>query len=272
MKFSCFEPSPALQPFIKCFWTLESELGELEGTTYRLIPDGYCELMFHRKSAWQMAINGQNDKISHSSFFIGQFSRYLDLTIPEQLSVFCIKFHPWAAAGFLGFPIHEITDHILPIDELPGHKYQQLASLIFNAPTTGAALQAAELFFKQKLPAFNNESFVTPAAKIILQSKGQLKIEELMNKVFISQRRFEQRFKEQVGVSAKYFSRITRISNATGKLRDMPNVSLKDIAYDYGFYDPAHFSREFKNFTDFTASEFKKRIKPSGMLLNFNVS
>ncbi|MCG9579429.1 helix-turn-helix domain-containing protein [Vibrio tubiashii] len=76
-----------------------------------------------------------------------------------------------------------------------------------------------------------------------------------------NQRQVERRFRQWLGMSPKYFQRLRRVHSSLSKLRENPDVSLADFAFEHGFSDQAHMTREFKAFVLTTPGEMSRRIK-----------
>ena len=76
----------------------------------------------------------------------------------------------------------------------------------------------------------------------------------------LSRTAFFTRFREITGTSpAEYFQGL-KVEAAKGQLTDTVK-SVKEIAYDLGFFDPYHFSRVFKKAAGRAPSYFRKRYK-----------
>ena len=78
----------------------------------------------------------------------------------------------------------------------------------------------------------------------------------MLTELHISQSALEKRFRQIVGASPKKFASIVRFKN-TIKTYDQ-NKSLTDLGYEAGFYDQAHFIKEFKHFTGDSPETFFK--------------
>jgi AraC-like DNA-binding protein len=64
-----------------------------------------------------------------------------------------------------------------------------------------------------------------------------------------------------VGLPPKTMARILRFDRAVQRLRaDHPDFA--QIAIDCGYYDQAHFNREFREFSGMTPSQFLARRDP----------
>jgi AraC-like DNA-binding protein len=94
------------------------------------------------------------------------------------------------------------------------------------------------------------------AIQEIKKHQGNRRIIDLASDSFLSQKQFNRCFKEFSGFNPKTFARIIRFESA---LRNRPYFpSLTDLALNSGYFDQAHFIREFKELTDFSPGAFWK--------------
>ena len=76
-----------------------------------------------------------------------------------------------------------------------------------------------------------------------------------------SRRHLAARFRDEVGVSPKALARLLRFERA---LELLGTRTLADIAYECGYYDQAHFNRDFRAFAGATPGELLARRLPDG--------
>jgi AraC-like DNA-binding protein len=88
----------------------------------------------------------------------------------------------------------------------------------------------------------------------IKDTNGNLRIKELATSLAISQDPFEKRFRRVIGTSPKQFSNIVRLKHVIEGYQ--PALSLTDTALAAGYFDQAHFIKEFKSFTGQTPKDF----------------
>ncbi|MCZ2604159.1 helix-turn-helix domain-containing protein [Bacteroides fragilis] len=136
-----------------------------------------------------------------------------------------------------------------------GLSYNDIKNLtINNLVITGKEdeierLNYIEEYLLGKLNCLNNidKQFIY-VAEYIRMTNGMVLVNELLDKVCLSQRQFERQFKNLTGMTPKMFSSITRFSLSEKYLRLHPNESLFSVALDCGYYDHSHLIREFKRF------------------------
>lgn len=80
------------------------------------------------------------------------------------------------------------------------------------------------------------------------KSQGQISIQDLSASHKISQRKMERLFLERVGLSPKLYSRLIRFTYVF-KLLNQQSLSKAEISYLSGYFDQAHFNKEFREFT-----------------------
>ena len=107
MIFKEYPVSKNVQEIIASFWTLQSDPENEALTSYRFIPDGYVDWIFHLEEPWSYCIPSKDaEKKKYTSHIFGQIKNYLDLTLPSgSLFLFGVKFHPWAARHIWKFDL-----------------------------------------------------------------------------------------------------------------------------------------------------------------------
>jgi AraC-like DNA-binding protein len=81
------------------------------------------------------------------------------------------------------------------------------------------------------------------------------KITSVASRYGITSRYLQKLFLQHTGLTPKLYSKINRFQNSL-MLVSKKESSLTSIAYECGYFDQAHFIREFKSFTGLTPSEF----------------
>jgi transcriptional regulator GlxA family with amidase domain len=78
----------------------------------------------------------------------------------------------------------------------------------------------------------------------------------LAAKVDISQRRFIQIFRDEVGLTPKLFCRVQRFQEVLKIVEKGGVVDWLDIALLCGYFDQAHFNHDFRAFSGITPTEY----------------
>ena len=97
------------------------------------------------------------------------------------------------------------------------------------------------------------------AVSAIARSKGNVALKGLQIELRLSERSFERKFKEYIGISPKLFSRICRFQASLKQLRNNDFSKLSDVAFENEYADQSHFIRAFKEFAGFSPFQYQKQ-------------
>ena len=86
----------------------------------------------------------------------------------------------------------------------------------------------------------------------------QRRMSEVALDLGIHRRSLERLFWEHVGISPGSYARIHRITKAARLIGGPNGPNALDFALDHGFYDQAHFNRDFKEIVGLSPSEYRK--------------
>ncbi|WP_186774478.1 helix-turn-helix domain-containing protein [Chitinophaga pinensis] len=97
------------------------------------------------------------------------------------------------------------------------------------------------------------------ALQLLQEGDTTLSLQQLQQQLHITERSLERLFREQIGLSPKLISRITRFQKTLHALSQPDADSLAAIAYKYDYSDQSHFIREFKTFSGTTPQQFRQQ-------------
>ncbi len=92
------------------------------------------------------------------------------------------------------------------------------------------------------------------ALNIILKNFGVVNVQSDLD-IGLSQRQLRRYFEYYVGDTAKTFSQVVRFQNILNAKPSTQSLRQNKIFFDLGYYDQAHFIKEFKNFYGVTPSK-----------------
>jgi len=235
-------PHPALRPYIHCYWELYTGAALAEPYTYRVVADACMDIFFETDAPERNYIMGFSD--CFTQFPLGKHFRYTG-----------IRFLPGMFPLFSKLDASELHNRAEPLQHiLPGTA--RFLSDAFNTYNTSARLCARlDAWFLQLLPGIQQQPDPRFAAALqrILQNGGNTLVEKELD-TGISSRQLRRLFRFYTGDSAKTFSQVVRFQYF------LQSRQYTDKAFfDAGYYDQAHFIKEFRNFYGTTPGQaFKK--------------
>jgi Domain of unknown function (DUF6597) len=75
---------PALAPFVKCIWSVESDRAIYDAPRERILPDSCVELVFHFNDPFLSHFSDGESAVQPRSFLVGQMKRFLEIAICEK--------------------------------------------------------------------------------------------------------------------------------------------------------------------------------------------
>jgi AraC-like DNA-binding protein len=148
------------------------------------------------------------------------------------------------ALALLG-DVAAFNDTVVPLDEVLGAAGRRLLEQLADAPSWEERLARLDVSLAGiDLPAFSPE--VIWLRRQLEASKGQARVEPLMDETGRSRRFVTDAFRRQYGVPPKTYARVLRFEHATSLLLERAgDRTMADVAMAAGYYDQSHLTREF---------------------------
>ncbi|SFQ76803.1 helix-turn-helix domain-containing protein [Hymenobacter arizonensis] len=183
--------------------------------------------------------------------------RRIGLRYTAPTGIFGILFRPCGFNRLLGVSVPTETQLPNGADDAVGRFIQALAQQVSAAPTHTQRVAAAETLMLAELSRREPQALVIEALiTFVLERHGQLNVAEMAQKSNLSRRQLERRFRDALGVPPKLFAEMTRFAYVFRLLHEQPQANWADITYACGYFDQAHFIREFRRFTGETPKAY----------------
>jgi AraC-like DNA-binding protein len=239
-----------LKPYIKTFMLIETEYGMVNN----ILPDTSIVMAFRFKG--QVTLTGKD--ASHNlpaAVITGIRESGCLIQYANNTSNLLVIFKEGGAAAFFKEPLHELGGINVSLDYLiQRDKVMAVEDALANATNNSQRLTIVEQFLLSELKKPQSDALVQEAIKKIQLSKGDIKIKNLLSDLPISRDPFEKRFRRITGTTPKQFSVIIRLKNLIDNYSGFN--SLTDAAHAAGYFDQAHFIKDFKSFTGKTPHDF----------------
>jgi AraC-like DNA-binding protein len=224
----------------------------------RVLPDGAVRLVFNLGTG---APNGL-DAAAASALVIGAQVAPTLVRLRGAMDGLSVTLRPGATQALFGLPAGAIEGTTVPLEDLWRGGAAQLLEQLSSAADDAARLRALQTALRGRLHAHGSTSaeLVTQAAVLLRGANGPRTVRDVAAALGISERRLQQLFHAQVGLSPRTFSRLQRLHGMLRVLRRHPmQAAWADIAAAGGFYDQAHLANEFRALCGMTPSEFMRR-------------
>lgn len=180
----------------------------------------------------------------------------------SPLDGFVVAFLPHGFADLFQYDVSKTTDQLPDFYGLFEKEGRQLYNDIHAAPDFEKKMEVANRFFLERLPAQDNSGQILRAVMKIIDTNGLVDMEQLAAEANMSWKTLERHFRTRVGVTPKMYARFKRFHNALSLLNAPEPKSWLEIALLCGYYDQAHFIKEFREFTNQNPSAFSPMHYP----------
>lgn len=255
IKFSRIPPSSNLKKIVKWYWHISSR-GPLHTTHDEFMhPDGSLGLVFN----WGDELELNHGRYPQSAVIDSVNAHSKQLRLAGNVEMFGVLFYPGGAYPIFGVPISVLSESSLTTYRFRGSPLVQLHEQLYNQPTFEGKAALMETWLIQRLqePALLSP-LIQPSLKLIQRFDGQIPIKRVAEEGNVTLRHLERLYKEQVGLSPKKIARLFRVRRARAALKQ-PELQASHITYTCGFFDQAHFIREFKAVVGMTPGLYRAR-------------
>ncbi|MFB9080202.1 helix-turn-helix domain-containing protein [Flavobacterium procerum] len=252
MKFDKYFPTEQLTPYIKYFVVSENEFEN----EYKVFPSSGLVIGFQYKGVLAAIKNNSESKLAAAGI-TGLTDSCKIFKNSSNTGTVLVYFTEIGFTHFASHPANELFNLSLSLDDVfDKNSITEVEEKLAAADTDKLRIKIVEQFLASQLKDVQTDKLIVEAVKLIYQSNGTIRIKELNEKLCISQSPFEKRFRKVVGTTAKKFASIVRFNTVLDNLSQ--TKTLTEICYQNNFFDQAHFTKDFKQFTGDTPENFKR--------------
>jgi len=245
------QPSEALKPFVECFWT---RVGR-PGLDTRVLPDGAVDIIFDLAAP----------SSPMAAFVVGTMTAPVVVKPLRACDYVAVRFRPGGAQPLFGNSLRELTDHRVGLGSIwsaqVASEWIQRLKETESAP--GRARLLEQLLIGRIAGSAPIEPRVREAVRRIALSRGSFPVERLSSTLGLTRQHLTRLFDFHVGLGVKVFSRIIRLRHVLGALERVSSercrVDWARLAVEAGYFDQAHFVRDFRALTGLTPERFQHR-------------
>jgi AraC-like DNA-binding protein len=240
-------PVPPLDAFVQHCWIVRWDLRGEPPQLQETLPHPNVYLVFEQGSA---TVGGVAS---------GRWSRRLE----GAGFAFGVKFRPGGFRPFLRRPVSSLSDRSLPIRDVFGADGSELERDVFACADDRAMSGIVQRFLLDRLPAPDPDvEQVAAIVDAIAGDRSLLKVDDLVTRYGLGKRALQRLFSEYVGVGPKWVIGRYRLHEAIDQIADGRRVDWSALALDLGYFDQAHFIRDFRRLVGRTPADYARAMHP----------
>lgn len=243
VSYTEFIPSLELQSLIYCYWQLKTSEPLAEQFNYRVVADGCIDIFFE--------LNDPAD-----SYVMGFCKKFTEFPLENTFNYVGIRFFPSMFPQLFQINAKELSNRFEHLDNV----VPAVAAFIRDNLDVSQSMKEIGILFDQYFQKwatnanFDNDNRLYGALQLILKKQGMIDIETDLQ-TGISSRQLRRLFEYYIGDTPKTFSQVVRFQNILKAKPSSQSLRKNKLFFDAGYYDQAHFIKEFKNFYGVTPSK-----------------
>lgn len=176
----------------------------------------------------------------------------------EPYSMTQVILKPHGLNSLFGMNATVLTNGFTEFDAVDGrHLSEQLMNTANEAERNTLLMEfLADQINRQRVM----DTLVIAGLKLIHAHIDCITIKDLLAHLHISQRQFERRFSQMVGVSPQFYLRVKRFNGALQLMQSGRFSRLTDVAHALNFHDQSHFIRDVKQLAGVAPSTLLQKI------------
>lgn len=245
-----FAVPAVLRPWVAHVAAYEERLPDGSEAIERVLPDGALRLLIElQPGAAAIRVAGAS-------------VRPTLLTMRGHMHGLSVTLRPGAALALFGVPAGELADRVVLWEAVVDRVHRELPERLAEAPDDA---QRARLIL-QTLQVMRRASDPSPlrrvehAAARLRDDAGSTTVRALAASMEMSERRLQQLFAAQLGLSPRAWRRLQRLHGTLRLLRDAGPPQWAQVALRSGYYDQAHLINEFRALCGLTPEQFLRRV------------
>ncbi|RSM60325.1 AraC family transcriptional regulator [Actinoplanes sp. ATCC 53533] len=191
-------------------------------------------------------------------WFMGVWTRRFLIEYPTRVRLVGVHFKPWGMSPFVDLPATDLRDRWVPVDAVWQRSVERIRNQVGELASASETLRALERELRSRLAEGPSRGLdlVQHTGGRLATLHGAVPVCALTDAAGVSGNHLATQFKSHVGVTPKRLARIYRFARLILSVDTLRPVDWSELAQTAGYFDQAHFSREFKDFTGHTPTQY----------------
>lgn len=237
------KPNEEIENYVYCFWQLKTRKALNQDYNYRVVSDGCIDIFFDHKQPTE-------------TFVMGFCRKYTQFPIGKEFDYIGIRFLPSAFTILFGVHAKILSNQSQELNKVLPNFSERINAEIKPSDsfyTITKTLNKKIIGYLKNHDIHYDQRFMN-SLNLILKKNGYLDIEKDLN-TGLSPRQLRRIFNFYIGTTAKTFSNVVRFQHILNAKPSKQSLKENKLYFDVGFFDQAHFIKNFKTFYGVTPSD-----------------
>ena len=241
-----------IREYVVAYYKFDSGLEMMPPRAYPVNPEEAVRFLVKGK-LWTENLEAGTKQQMPGISIIGQPTSRLNLFISPEFQMLYVRFQPGTLFKLWKIPMTLLLDQQIDATAILGNEINEVYEQMGECTSFDAMLQILHNYFIKKINLLKNDSLpIDVIGKLILQEPQSFNLEKTAKEACLSNRQFEKRFEQLIGITPKYFARICRFYDAYVLKESQLKLDWLSIAVQTGYHDYQHLVKDFKTFAGTT--------------------
>lgn len=238
-------PSPRLATWVQHYWSVVWDRRGLPPFRAATLPHPNVHLVVR----------------DHASGIHGVQGGRFETVLSGRGRVFGIKFRPGGFRPFMTAPVANLWNRRLAIESVFGAAGAGFEAAVLETGDVGRCIDLAEELLGRRPPLPDPQRDL--AGRIVDEiaiDRELLTTDQLAQRHGLGARALQRLFRDYVGATPKWVINRYRLHEAIERLREGRQVAWSELALSLGYFDQAHFNRDFRRLVGGTPAQFERDL------------
>lgn len=258
MIYKSFPPCQALSGSVRNYTIIHFEFDRHKTVPAKQrSPKPEQKLVFYIKGSVNLLSSktGTTKTPPAAAIFTHQLERKIFQVSPEFLAL-VVYLRPGALHQLIRLPMHEFREDYCSAETFFGSAIHDVNEQLTGARDFTSMIASIEKFLLSRFKPVVTENAIDSVASQVLKDPTIFSLDAMAQHACLSTKQFYRKFTQRVGVSPKFFSRLSRFNHAYQYKLNNPATSWSSIAQEFSYTDYHHLEKEFKEFSGLTPKEW----------------
>ncbi|MBD0777363.1 AraC family transcriptional regulator [Maribacter sp. ANRC-HE7] len=256
--FTTYPVTKKLQPYVSFYYDIIWERKDYENDIREtVLPSGKGFMVFQHQGRFRGMMDTKEQSVP-KYYTIGQQTKTYTLFSDHETNALTgVAFKPTGLYHFFGQNMSLLTNTPADSKTVLGSDLTHFETSYEKELRAGKKVELVEQLLldlledKKYVP-----NFIDIAIDMMDRSLGCEPITKVTKKLNVSERYFQKKFKEVVGIAPSVYNRMVRFNNLFSQIDAEDQNNYKTLVALFNYYDLAHFSKDFKKYCGESPKKF----------------
>lgn len=265
IQFTMITPREELQAFVKTIWFCDNKENK-ENLEYKIFNDCGASVVYNFDGNINYRVGDQTLTSAKESVIMGPSKELIRMNFIGPIQNIGIHFFPATGHHFFKCFMDKLSDNFFKTSNDLFFENERLYSKLEECYRRGVEQRIIVEIVENHLLEILRQTKSKSQEKLIniltaIQLDHEVSLSMISDRFDISLRDIQRLFKKYVGVSPKTYISLNKVKNVKDKIANNEFESLTKLSLDSGYFDQAHFIRDFKKFMEDTPRKYHKYKK-----------